>query len=782
MAPLRRIVRVARAMLAGTGVAALAACGGGGGSASGPSLPIAAASASVATGQAPLTVSFNASGSSDPQGYALSYTWSFGDGTTATGAAVSHIFQDHGQYGVTVAVSDGHHTTPSSALPISVSAAPPIVGPTTLNVGVLGVATTVAQGTIPASDRENLPLTYTLLTPASVGSASVNATTGVITYTVSGYPSASSDQFTVQVANLDASSSGVVTVALNGDPLLPNQWHIQNTGATAFASSLPEAGNDLDVAGAWAEGYAGKGIKVGIVDTGLQASHEDLAANVDLSHSYNFVNDTDDPSPDPTSVGPDHGTEVAGIIGAVAFNGVGGRGVAYDATLRGYNFLAPTPQTMTDEVDSFGGAAFSADNDVFNASFESDGYSLPQPDPAGQAMLANTTTLRGGLGAAVVHAAGNDFEVWEAEYEDDPSTAEALCSAADYFHVSCGDTASDPDRASPVPIIVGALNADGTRASYSDTGASLWISAPGGEFGLNSGYVSGLTGATDYMPAIITTARPGCANANYPPSYSGFAAPNGVNPLDANGANPLAADCQYTATMNGTSAATPTVTAVVALMLQANPKLSVRDIKYMLAKTARHVDPTFAGVTANGITFDAGWVRNGAGLDFSNDYGFGGVDATAAVNMAATYTSYLPAVKTSAGDYAYTASAANEVVPAQSASGYPIKFTVSESFHTVETATVTLNVAQTPGGPSAYGLYCNQAQLTSPSGTTSILLHAANGFGNTSVINGAILSNAFYGEPVNGIWTLTLYDYCTPGSYATELSTSAAQTLTFTGH
>ena len=63
-----------------------------------------------------------------------------------------------------------------------------------------------------------------------------------------------------------------------------------------------------------------------------------------------------------------------------------------------------------------------------------------------------------------------------------------------------------------------------------------------------------------------------------------------------------------------------------------------------------------------------------------------------------------------------------------------------------------------------------------------VLLHAANGFGNTSVVNAAILSNAFYGEPINGTWTLTLYDYCTASGTSTELSTTAPQTLTFTGH
>ena len=122
---------------------------------------------------------------------------------------------------------------------------------------------------------------------------------------------------------------------------------------------------------------------------------------------------------------------------------------------------------------------------------------------------------------------------------------------------------------------------------------------------------------------------------------------------DTNGANPLAPNCQYTAMMNGTSAATPNVSGVVAMMLEANPKLSVRDTKYILAKTAKHVDPTFAGVSSNAIVpgstvvLEQGWVKNAAGYAFSNRYGFGAVDA-AAIAAAKSYSSYLPPPQTSA--------------------------------------------------------------------------------------------------------------------------------------
>jgi subtilisin family serine protease len=606
---------------------------------------------------------------------------------------------------------------------------------------------------------------FSISTPPALGSATIDASTGAYAYTVSGFTTASSDTFKVTVSNGFASSTGTITVALNGDPLLPNQWHIQNTGQNAFASNLGLSGQDMNVVGAWASGYSGKGIKVGVVDSGLEAAHEDLAANVDLAHSYNFITGGNDPTPAAGSIGFDHGTAVAGIIGAVAFNGKGGRGVAYNASLRGYNLIASF--SVANMATAMGNAPPSADNDLFNASFGFVGNAIPTFSSAFQNITATTMNMRGGLGAAIVNAAGNDFQDFESE-------TSPLCQVSRLYGVSCGDPATDERRGGYAPIIVGALNAAGVHASYSSTGSALWISAPGGEYGLNSSYY---TGASSYDPAIITTTRDGCVNALYPPtSY-----PNGVNPLDANGLNPLSSNCQYTAVMNGTSSATPNTAGTVAMMLEANPKLSVRDIKYILARTAKHLDAAFAGVSSNTIVpgrtivLEQGWVTNGAGYSFSNRYGFGGVDAAAAVAMAKTYTSYLSAVQNSIGNYQFYA-AAPATIPAQSAAGGYINFTVSEAFPTVEFVVVFLNIDSTPG------LLCNQVELTSPSGTKSILLHAANGFTNAQIVNSRFESNAFYGEPINGTWTLRFLDLCAPSGIATVLATTQPQTLLFAGH
>ncbi len=70
--------------------------------------PIADLVATPRSGEAPLAVSFDASGSSDPDGDALSFSWNFGDGVTGTGATASHTYTTAGTYTATVTVTDGN--------------------------------------------------------------------------------------------------------------------------------------------------------------------------------------------------------------------------------------------------------------------------------------------------------------------------------------------------------------------------------------------------------------------------------------------------------------------------------------------------------------------------------------------------------------------------------------------------------------------------------------------------------------------------------------------------
>ncbi len=87
-------------------------------------IPVAQAQATPVSGVAPLTVSFDASGSYDPDGTIASYSWDFGDGGGGSGVTVSHTYISAGTYDATLTVTDNKGATNEYWLTISVSPDP----------------------------------------------------------------------------------------------------------------------------------------------------------------------------------------------------------------------------------------------------------------------------------------------------------------------------------------------------------------------------------------------------------------------------------------------------------------------------------------------------------------------------------------------------------------------------------------------------------------------------------------------------------------------------------
>lgn len=464
------------------------------------------------------------------------------------------------------------------------------------------------------------------------------------------------------------------------DPFYANSWHLKNSGATQVVSAFDNkgvAGIDAKVetvhrAGS---GCTGKGVTIAIVDSGMEIGHEDLKDNVLADKSWNFANNTNDPSPALNQAEGDHGTAVAGIAAARGWNGKGSRGLAPLASLVAYPVINIRPAAATSESDvaylSFGAKALAdashavtplfgnrADGaSIFNFSVGAD-YAAPRvvisdSDTAGElAAQYGTKNLRGGLGALYFQSAGNEFEGMKGVLPDGTEITVncALTLAEDaailggkLSHpagMSCGNSNQEP-AGKPYFYQVAALHNTGKASSYSSAGAANWITGFGGEYGREE-------------PAIITTDNSTCTSgANNVSNRDGLLAQFGamISKLVADlFGDPASKDpqCNYTGSMNGTSSAAPSVSGVAALMLEANPKLTWQDVGYILAKTARKVDPLIAS-GANAVTFsrtgdtdswalDDPWITNAAGFNFQSRYGFGLVDADAAVKLAAAYT------------------------------------------------------------------------------------------------------------------------------------------------
>ena len=149
--------------------------------------------------------------------------------------------------------------------------------------------------------------------------------------------------------DLPISVSSASMLSVPNDPRYGDLYGLHNTGQSGGTTDA-----DIDAPEAWQVSTGSRDLIVGVIDTGIDYTHTDLAANmwvnpgeiagngidddangfIDDVHGYDFANDDGDPFDD-----NGHGTHCAGTIGGVGNNGIGVAGVNWEVSLMGLKFL-----------------------------------------------------------------------------------------------------------------------------------------------------------------------------------------------------------------------------------------------------------------------------------------------------------------------------------------------------------------------------------------------------------------------------------------------------------
>ena len=330
----------------------------------------------------------------------------------------------------------------------------------------------------------------------------------------------------------------------------------------------------------------------------------------------------------------------------------------------------------------------------------------------------------------------------------DTQEANALSHLSNYIQIYSNSWGPDDDGktvAGPRTVLQMAFQNNVATGRGGKGSIYVWSAGNGGD-NYDSCAADGYVNSIYIIPigAASSTGEP----AYYDEPCSGKMAVAFVdNPNQSLLVSTTSAYAMCTDTFSGTSSATPLVSGALALVLEANPNLTWRDIQYLIVYTA---NPN--------ILSPVGWQTNGAGRPFHLHFGFGAIDTEAMLTRAKRWVT-VPAQMTSSVTVATTST-----VNALSSRGYTFTYTDAINYleHVVIKTTLTISgVSGDTSSTSNRGkIYI---QLQSPNGTLSnilplrmkdnVVLDSATG---AAYFNWPFKSLHFWGENPAGTWNITV--------------------------
>ena len=264
--------------------------------------------------------------------------------------------------------------------------------------------------------------------------------------------------------------------AVFNDPKLPSQWHYYNDGSL---DKSHKAGADINVVPVWENYTTGNpDVIVAIVDGGIDAAHEDLAAN--YIGGFNFVRGTS------KVVAHSHGTHVAGTVAAVNNNGIGVAGVAGGDAAAGKpgvkllscQIFEHNPDDPNRDLAAGGVEAikWAADNGAV-ISQNSWGYTYETAEQQEAAVIPSS------LKASI------DYFIKYAGFDENGKQVGPMAGGVVIFASGNDNRAHEPIGKYEPVISVGAIAPDFSRTYYSNYGDWVDLAAPGGSVEFRNGLV-----------------------------------------------------------------------------------------------------------------------------------------------------------------------------------------------------------------------------------------------------------------------------------------------------